>query len=390
MVQYLSEMNRPQKNVIQPIRTMRRGMEISWNHLPLHRRVREQILQDLVRSGLSTGVRYATENELADRFQVSRNTVRRAISGLEREGYLSRRRRVGVMIGKRLTSPVPDATTNMITTAPSRHHVFLVLPKWDDTIEGFYSGHLLRALSSPKLAPQLAIEISHHDDQLSSIDPSRDAVIAMDPNPSLALRLQNLAKKGLRVVVDAPGRPMRGVVNFLCDHRPMVRDAVKRFIGMGHRAVGLINHDTAHMNFQNALLGYLDAHRELGIPIPPQGIIQQTSYEPSPLAPEVRTISAWICTYSASLHLVAKECQRAGLSVPDDVSILSLDDTGENPTTILGKRFSVANPDYTAAAKMIHSCLTNWRTDRLGTLTATPFRWIDRETIGPPHPHSSP
>lgn len=364
-------------------------MEENWNHLPLHRRAREQILQDILRSGLSEGARYGTENELADRLRVSRNTVRRAISGLEEEGYLTRRRRLGVMIGGRAASSAVDAAAHARAKAPSRCHVLFVLPRWDDTVEGFYAGRLLRALSSPKLVPQLAIEICHHHDPLASVDPSKDAVIAVDPDPHMALRLQELAKGGLRVAVDAPSRPVENLVNFLSDHRPMVRDAVKKFIAMGHRAVGLINHDMAHMNFQNSLLGYLDAHRELGIPIPPQGIIQQAFYEPSTLAPDVRHISAWICTYAASLNLVATECQRAGLSVPEDVSILSFDDTGEIPVTVLGKRFSVVNPDYAAAASLIHSSLTNWRADRVGTLTAIPFLWVDRETLAPPRPRSS-
>lgn len=362
-----------------------RGMKRNWAGQPLHHRVRERIIQDLMRSGIAAGARYCTEMELAVRLRVSRNTVRKAMAELEREGYVSRRRRVGTIVGNRFASSRHAASAPV---APPRSRVVFVLPEWDDTVEGFYAGRLLRELCSPRLSPPLAVEVRHHDDPIERESVEGAAIVAADPDPRMVLHLRDLCLRGVRVIVTEPCQLMPGLVGLYTDHRPVVRDAVKKFHALGHRAVGLMNHDQMHLGFQRCFLGYLDAHREMDIPIHPKGIVQETKHEAAGQALDVKNISAWICTYIHSVNLVAQECQRAGLSVPEDVSILSLDDPGDVPVASLGKRVSVARTDVAAGAAMIHECLMNWRPDRIGTLTAIPSVWIDRETIAPPCTHA--
>jgi DNA-binding GntR family transcriptional regulator len=68
---------------------------------PIYSQIKQTILQDIDRGALSTGDLLTPEVELAQRFGVSRPTVRQAILELTREGILARRRGKGTVILRR-------------------------------------------------------------------------------------------------------------------------------------------------------------------------------------------------------------------------------------------------------------------------------------------------
>lgn len=68
------------------------------SHLPLHAQV-EQVLRKLIsRSEYKKGKPLPKEVELANRFGVSRNTVRQATNKLEHEGLITRKKGVGTFV----------------------------------------------------------------------------------------------------------------------------------------------------------------------------------------------------------------------------------------------------------------------------------------------------
>jgi GntR family transcriptional regulator len=62
--------------------------------------VRQGLLDDLVAGRLAPGDKLPNENDLAERFSVSRATVREAVLGLMQAGYLSRRHGSGTYVTK--------------------------------------------------------------------------------------------------------------------------------------------------------------------------------------------------------------------------------------------------------------------------------------------------
>ncbi|NLW85790.1 MAG: GntR family transcriptional regulator [Planctomycetes bacterium] len=350
----------------------------------LYLRVRESILRDLITGNYVSGQKYLTETELAQKLKVCRNTVRKAVSGLEREGYLSRHRRVGTIV--RSPRPAAKAPTEGSTEVATRQRLILVLPKWNDSVEGFYTGKLLQAISSPQLEPRFSLEVRHYNDPVRKIETEDTPVVIIDPDIAFYWDLLEMAKAGRRIIVIEPRQPMHGMVNLYSDKRGVVCDAVKKLYQMGHQAVGIINHCLNHLDFERALLGYIDAHRELDRPIPTHGILQMSASGSAPMVPDVRSVSAWICTFLGSFNYVAQQARQEGLSIPDDVSLLSLDDPGDVVVASVGCKVSVAASDPAAAAAMIHNYVNDWRDDRRGTMTYIPTVWIDRESIRPPRP----
>ena len=60
--------------------------------------VRDSLLGDLTSGKLEPGAKLANENELAERFGVSRSTIREAVGGLMDAGYLTRRHGSGTYV----------------------------------------------------------------------------------------------------------------------------------------------------------------------------------------------------------------------------------------------------------------------------------------------------
>jgi GntR family transcriptional regulator len=67
---------------------------------PKYLQIRELLLRRLIRE-FAPGDRLPTENELSAEFGVARETVREALSGLEEDGLIVRRRRNGTFVAKR-------------------------------------------------------------------------------------------------------------------------------------------------------------------------------------------------------------------------------------------------------------------------------------------------
>lgn len=133
---------------------------------PKYLQIRELLLRRLA-SDYRPGDRFPTEHALVDEFGVSRETVREALAGLEREGIVSRHRGKGTFVERlpddqpdgRLTGPVEDFTelkfdTDAVTLDTGVAKVPLGMVPRLDAAEGetFYLIRRLRRLDGRPLA----------------------------------------------------------------------------------------------------------------------------------------------------------------------------------------------------------------------------------------------
>ncbi len=363
----------------------------------LYATVRDRILDDLKKTDLKPGDRYFTEGELTLRYDVSRNTVRRAMAELEERGYLTRQRGLGNFIPH--TSPASTLQKN--ATAKGKYFergqqqntarpLVLVLPEWDDSMDGFYSGKIIQELTTLTSEMNLVIQIHNYNDFKTMGDPQGLPIVAIDPTHETILRLSKLALDGAHVLVIAPAYTIPTAIN-LCDTLEQAsRMAVKRFVQLGHRHVGIINHDTCHHDFCQTLEGFLEAHRELQLPIHPHAIVQNYKGKVASIPIDPCQITAWICTYNGAVNLLADRCRDEGLSIPQDVSLICFDGANEQMTAAVGKRISVIRPDARHTARAILTCLQDWQSHDLGKVIALPMQSMKGQTIAPAKVSCSP
>lgn len=94
-----------------------------FNPFPRYLQIRH-ILTRRLSEGFAPGDRFPTEHELCSEFDVSRETVREALLGLERDGFIARRRGSGTVVARlperardeRLTGLVEDYTELKLNT----------------------------------------------------------------------------------------------------------------------------------------------------------------------------------------------------------------------------------------------------------------------------------
>lgn len=87
-----------------------RGVKLRYAELA------QKLLHQITTTGMQPGERLGTEDELAHKHRVSRVTVRAALSILEQDGYIDRKRALGTFI-KQAVRPKPDAGTHQGTIA---------------------------------------------------------------------------------------------------------------------------------------------------------------------------------------------------------------------------------------------------------------------------------
>ena len=349
-----------------------------------YRKIKNTIIADMIRSKLKPGDFYATELSLSERFGVGRNTIRKAVAEMEDADLVVRRKRLGILAGERIAFlNNPGITADNYSSMPSR--VVLVLPYWDLTAGGFYCSQVIQELRSQKSEGNRIIDIRPHDDSLDNIGSDIEAVIAVDPRNYITLaKLQIMSKNNIKVIVIEPSLQH---FNFaVCIRSTMQRatvSIVKEFIKLGHKNVGIINGSLEHDVYGQLLNGFLQAHHEYRLPIHPNAVIQKDDNLNLKFDVDFKNITAWICSNNSCLDFFARFCNINHLKVPEDVSVIGVDDPGDKDLHSLGTTLSVMRPDYNIVGGMIQQILHDWSGYSLGDIVELPTVTIERNSIAP-------
>jgi DNA-binding transcriptional regulator YhcF (GntR family) len=365
----------------------------------LFTKVRDHILADLATLDVKSGQRYFTEAQLSSRYQVSRNTIRRAMGELEHRGYLQRQRGRGSIIlqipgqsGTPATprSPRQQTLANRPSASTGHRRLITMLPQWDDTTEGFYAAHVIHAMTATEDLRRYALEIRHANDPLDFAEPTELTFLAIDPRGSTVHRLSALASAGSRIVVATPSHPMNFALNLHDDIRPAVNQAVRLMAEAQHRSVGIILHDLEHNDFRQAINGYLDACGELGLSIHPKGIVRCFTGKPEPGPDEfpLDDVRAWISTHASGVHRLADAARKHKLNASQDLSIIGMDDPNDHYIGVLGREISVIRSDPLAMARTVGNCINRWDDALRGQTIAIPMQYLDRQSVASPR-HTS-
>ena len=343
--------------------------------------IRDKIIVDMLSANLQPGDKYATEDELCRHLHASRNTVRKAMSELEKSGFLIRRQRVGVIVTeKACTGRLNAGVINKNLKVRSSSKLVLILPVWEDKVGNFFSNVVLRELSTANNGQQkYLVEVRPNDDPLDDISGDIRAILVVDPQQTAIPVLKQLQERRIEIIVIEPKFPLYMATNIRFDAYRAAYDAVKLFYDAGHRQIGLVNQDIIHDTFRQWLLGYLDAHRDLKLSIPSNALIQITAGTAQPRI-DPRGISAWLSSYNGGIDAVAEVCRHCGLKVPQDVSLICGDDPGDVIVQSIGCKLTAVRPDYLALSKMLRQILNHETLAVAGSVLTSPMQWIRRDS----------
>lgn len=272
-----------------------------------------------------------SERVLAEGQRVSRTTVRRAIEMLSAEGVLRTRAGAGTFVHDLAANRSPARTLGLLvpTLVNPYYAEFLNAVEQSAARRGF---QILLGQSDYTDAKEGAYLKRYADDDavagvivVPNIDPTIDEV-AVGAYRHLESRAKPFVFAGRwpeEVAAD-------GVA---ADYRRGARQLVAYLLGLGHRRVAYLE-GQPHLPDAPLLAGYRDALSDAGLDASPDLIVLRD--EPAELAGELGVahllergveVTAVFARNDLTASSVYRGLHRAGLRVPDDVSVVGFDST---------------------------------------------------------------
>lgn len=277
-----------------------------------------------------------SENEIAQRFEMSRQTVRQALGELEQDGWLYRLQGKGTFVsdqpaGERRSSS-SGLSIGMITTHISDYIFPIIVRGVESELRSLGGRLLLASTDNEKEKERESLESMLHEplDGLI-IEPTKSA----EGNPNfrffLALDAQNIPYIMLNERysdVDAPCLRL--------DDEQGGYLATRHLLELGHqRIAGFFKMDDNQG--VHRMRGFRRAHREAQLPLIPDLLLRYTTEEKDwrPLETVAELLSrdpadrptAIVCYNDQLAVRLLDVIRQLGLNVPEDISLVGFDDS---------------------------------------------------------------
>lgn len=320
-------------------------------------------IKEKIKSGAyEPGERMESENRLSDQFGYSRQTVRQALSVLEREGLIERRRGSGTYISAE-SRRVPRGSNVAIVTTYISDYIFpTIIRGIEETLTG--AGYSLT----------LGVTNNHVEDEsriLQSLISRRiDGVIVEGtktafPNPNVEL-YRKLGKMGVPVVFfNSYYRDLADAVYVITDDKKAGRQAVDLLLSKGCRKLGGV-FKSDDMQGHGRYAGFSEGLLRSGFPIGDDSVVWYTTAERSRLFrtdnrdymfERLRGCDGIVCYNDQIAYGVIDLLTSRGVRVPEDVLVVGFDDSSVSEYSPV-KITSFAHPKdemgRIAANKLIH------------------------------------
>lgn len=164
--------------------------------------VRERLLTELTSGKLEPGAKLANETELAERFEVSRATIREAVRGLMDAGYVARRHGSGTYVTSALRTRHPLETTVSYTgmIRASGHEPGATVVSQAIRAPTPVEGDLLALTDGESLVEVERVRLADRRPVIYSLDRIPIALLGGDSEQALASSLyETLARAGYPV-----------------------------------------------------------------------------------------------------------------------------------------------------------------------------------------------
>lgn len=266
------------------------------------------------------------ERMLAERFHVSRRTVRKALAQLKRDGTLVSRLRQSPKIARRSTRSSGVERVGLLLPYPAenaRPFTLLWINRVMQAIQD--SGAQLEIFHGAKYFGATAgLSLS----RLTSTHPARCWILTRTNR-----HMQEwFSASGLPTVVC--GSTHRGISlpSVDIDHRALCRHAAIGLIRAGHARLGMILDDSGLAGDEQSELGFHEGLAAQSDQFPPP-VISRIRHQPAAVIRELKRILSLtnpptaLVLYNADMYLTVATCLgTAGIRVPDALSLVSRND----------------------------------------------------------------
>lgn len=328
----------------------------STDRTPLYQKIQEHIRDLIASEELAGGDRIPTDRQLMDEFNVSKITVVNALKGLANEGLITRVPGRGSFVSESARTAEtagtsePNLSASLFTASDGSGVkqtglIGMVIP----SIEDYFATRLVEGARKAIEAKgrRLAILFSggvleHEKEAIAALQGIGAEGLLIFPVDEEQYNEEILAMKFAGYPFVLLDRYLPGVeTNFIAaDGRKGMELAVNYLWELGHREIALCSDSPLQtVTVQERIEGYMNALKQKEALINPAHIVTGFSIvslddaEAHPLYSILRSraASAYITLNGYLAVRMSQLAERAGLNVPEDVSIVSFDD----PTSIV-------------------------------------------------------
>lgn len=276
------------------------------------------------------GQKLPSEQALREKFQVSRQTVRKALEVLEQEGLVYGRQGSGTYVSDLEEEEKGKSRQIAVVTTYVDNYIF---PRIIQGIEGVLSREGFQvqiAFTNNRIQKEEEILKTLLDQDLRGliVEAAKSAL----PNPNLPL-YRKLLERGTRILFLNSGYPELDCPVAALDDREAGRCAARFLLEMGHRELGgLLKSDDGQglLRYQ----GFITELREAGIRTEDDrfvwydtGDIGRFDRMEQRILERLAGCSAVFCYNDSAAVEFMELLKKRGLRVPEDVSVISVDDT---------------------------------------------------------------
>ena len=299
---------------------------------PKYQFIADSLRQEIENGRYNDGQPLPTEQFLCQRFQISRQTVRRALSLLETEGLITRRQGSGSRLREPQSLP-PQCSIAVVTTYISDYIFPSILRGMERVLTANGSAPLLFAtqnqISTERKILHTLLAMKDLDGVL--VEGSKTAL----PNPNLDL-YEKLIEQGVRLVFFNGTYPeLSSSPSVLADNYGGGKQLVTYLYGKGHRNIaGIFKNDD--MQGTQRYAGYIQAMREFGLPLEDKHICWYTtetrkSFLSAPFLDSVLSgfqgCSAIVCYNDEIAIRVVNHLTKRGVRIPEEMAVVSFDNS---------------------------------------------------------------
>jgi DNA-binding LacI/PurR family transcriptional regulator len=290
-----------------------------------YRKIEEYLINLIRNNRLKPGDKLPTEFELMSKFNVSRETVRKAIRRLVVEGLVYRKPGVGTFVSEERKNKLIGICVQQIT---SYIFPYIVLGAEDEAFNNGYKLLLGNGFEDPSKERQILIDWKNSGIKGMIIDPVCSAL--QRSNREL---IKRFVEEGLKIVLINSDLEIDGTSVVVLDDFYGGQKAAEVFYENGHKRVAVLYKST-HLPSILRAQGFVHKGKELGFekiyersfhPSEFTGIPIDHAHELLSLPPSERPTGVFCYNDVTALqfYMVAK---RYGLGVPDDLSLIGFDD----------------------------------------------------------------
>lgn len=301
---------------------------------PRYMVVVDWVKNKLQNGSLNPGDRLNSEHELAEKFELSRQTIRHAIAVLEKEGYVNRIQGSGTYISdNNITDKINRKNIAIITTYVDAYifpqtiqHIERVLSDAGYTVQIYFTNN---RISREKTILQSIVE---KDDIAGVIvEPTKSSL----PNPNLKY-YEQLMKKHVPVLFINSYYEVLNAPHVSMNDKMAGKKATEYVISKGHTKIGgVFKLDDAQGSRRYA--GFLEAMNQANLKVTGNDLLwfdtvdlesEENVYD---LAMRIRrrlSTRTAIVMYNDELsYKVIEQLTKEGIHIPEDISIVGIDDS---------------------------------------------------------------